>query len=122
MLKECFVGMKETTVSSNWLDLSNNQAVLTATDRTQHVLFGLHVGCSYKRGKEPSGHVCGCGRAAYAENPCYSFFYFCTDCLIELVLNNVPLRYLFVLFCPSKYDDIVGGRVAESQARVRPVT
>ena len=66
------MGVKETTASLNWLDLSNIIIYYHCDGSNSTCFVWIDVGCSYKRGKEPSGHVCGCGRAAYA---CYPFFY-----------------------------------------------
>ena len=55
----------------------------------------------------------------------YSFFCFCTDCMIELALNNVPVRYLFVHFSLLKLwadtfvqDSMVQGTTRETRLRL----
>ena len=76
-------------------------------------------------GEEPSGHVCGCGRAANSCSIPLFVFLFCTDCMIELALNNVPVHYLFVHFSLLKLwadtfvqDSMVQGTTRETRLQL----
>ena len=93
------MGVKETTASSNWLDLSNiRQLSLRRIELNMFYLdcmLGTHI--NEARSHPDMCVVVGVQRALQPPvQSLSSFFYFCTDYLIELVLNNV----LYATFLP----------------------